>query len=133
MKPGKPVERLRRLLLSVLDLNNEVVSSGTSSPSVCAGGGSVVDALRGGGGMDFVSSSWRSAHISSCSVKRTVFRTCCVAPSTVSSLVVGVIGSPFRRAWWEELMAASSSALNESLYSSLSVSSTKPRPGANAD
>lgn len=139
MKPGKPVER--RLFLRVfklklvLERRREVVSSG-SAPSPNAGGGSVVEARRNGlgdGVTDFVSESSSSPQISSASVSRTVLRRGRVAPSTVSILVVGVMGSPFRRAWFSELMAASSSAFKESEYSSLSVSSTKPNPGARAD
>ena len=42
------------------------------------------------------------------------------------------MGSPFNNAWFSAVMAASSSAVYESEYSSLSVSSTKPRPGASA-
>ncbi len=138
MKPGKPVERRRFLrafkLRLVLERRREVDSSG-SAPSVGAEGGRVVLALRigrGEGGTDFVSESWSSPQISSASVRRTVFRRGRVAPRTVSILVVGVMGSPFRSAWFSEVMAASSSAFKESEYSSLSVSSTRPRPGASA-
>jgi len=136
MKPGKPVERrrFRRVLKPVLERRREVDSSGSPSPR--AGGGRVVLTRRSGlgeGVTDFVSESSSSPQISSASVRRTVFRRGRVAPRTVSILVVGVMGSPFRRAWFSEVMAASSSALKESEYSSLSVSSTKPRPGVSAD
>jgi len=104
MKPGKPVERRRFLramrLRLVLERRRDVDSSG-SAPSVGVGGGSVVLALRNGRGegvRDFVSESSSSPHISSASVRRTVFRRGRVAPRTVSILVVGVIGSPFKRA-----------------------------------
>lgn len=138
MKPGNPVDRLLFLLPDVSLLKRAVLSSGTSvSPIVCriAGVGKELDDLRGGldGEAGFVVSSSSSPHISSASVKRTVFRVLRVAPSMLSIFVFGVMGSLFRSAWCEAPMAASSSAASESSeYSSLSVSSTNPNPGARA-
>lgn len=131
VNPGKPVERLRLRREKVFERSREVFSSGSS---VTAVSGRPEDARLGGleGDGDFAVSSSSSPHISSASVTRTVLRTCLVAPSTVSSFVVGVMGSLRRRAWCSAPMAASSSAFRESEDSSLSVSSTKPRPGASA-
>ncbi len=102
MKPGKPVERrrFRRLLNVVFERRRDVDSSG-SWPTPSIGAGRVVLARRSARGEtvgDFVSESSSSPQISSASVRRTVFRRGRVAPRTVSSLVVGVIGSPFRSA-----------------------------------
>ena len=131
MKPGNPVDRLLLRRENVFDRSREVFSSGSS---LIAESGRPEEARLGGreGDGDFAVSSSSSPQISSASVTRTVFRTFLVAPSTVSSVVVGVIGSLRRSAWCSAPIAASSSALRESDDSSLSVSSTKPRPGASA-
>ena len=98
VKPGKPVERLLLRRPIVLERKRVVVSSGGSS-SGCSVSANIVKARRGGlPGEGFASSSWSSPHISSASASRTVFRTFLVAPRTVSSFVVGVIGSPFSKA-----------------------------------